>query len=244
MPESRRLVLAHGFTQTARSWHHIQELLAEREPGVETIAVDLPGHGGAAAVAAELWGAADHLVDRGGRATYVGYSMGGRVALHAALARPDQVEGLVLIGATAGIDDSTERVARRTSDDRLAERIEEIGVEAFVDEWLANPLFARLTDDTAQRDDRMRNTAHGLAQSLRSTGTGTQDPLWDRLDEIESPVLVIAGEHDDKFIEIGHRLVTGLTRGELHLVAGAGHSAHLERPDETVAAIVDWRARL
>jgi 2-succinyl-6-hydroxy-2,4-cyclohexadiene-1-carboxylate synthase len=166
--------------------------------------------------------------------------MGGRVALHTALARPEVVERLVLIGATAGIDDPDERAARRAADERLADHIEAVGVPTFIDEWLANPLFAGLTDDTALRADRLRNTSAGLAASLRATGTGTQIPLWDRLGEIECPVLVLVGEHDAKFTDLGRRLVDGLPRAELVIVPGAGHSVHLEQPDATVDAIAAW----
>lgn len=91
------------------------------------------------------------LVRTGGLGTYIGYSMGGRVALHAALAHPDQVQRLVLVGATAGLDDPDEREARRTADERLADHIEVVGVQTFIDEWLENPLFEGLTDETAQR---------------------------------------------------------------------------------------------
>jgi 2-succinyl-6-hydroxy-2,4-cyclohexadiene-1-carboxylate synthase len=238
---SQRFVLAHGFTQTARSWSTFERLLQTLMPGVETIAVDLPGHGESIPPAdSDLWESADRLVDVGGAATYVGYSMGGRTALHAALARPDAVERLVLIGATAGINDPDERAARRDADDRLAEHIEAIGVPAFIDEWLTNPLFAGLTDDTALRADRLRNSASGLAASLRSTGTGTQTALWDRLGEISCPTLVLVGEHDAKFSELGQRLVDGIDASALVVVPGAGHSVHLEQPEATVAAIADW----
>ncbi len=148
----------------------------------------------------------------------------------------------MLIGATAGIDDPVERAARRTADERLADHIEAVGVPTFVDEWLANPLFAGLTDATAQRTDRLRNSPAGLAASLRATGTGTQTPLWDRLGEIQCPVLVLVGEHDSKFTDLGRRLVDGLPQGELVVVPGAGHSVHLEQPDATVDAIVTWLA--
>jgi 2-succinyl-6-hydroxy-2,4-cyclohexadiene-1-carboxylate synthase len=238
-----RFVLAHGFTQSAQSWATFQQLLESRLPGAMTIAVDLPGHGDARPPAdLDLWASADLLADRGGKGVYVGYSMGGRVALHAALAHPDVVERLVLIGATAGIDDPDERAARRAADERLADHIEAVGVTTFIDEWLANPLFAGLTDATALRSDRLRNTAAGLAASLRATGTGTQTPLWDRLGEIECPVLVLVGEHDAKFTDLGRRLVDGLPRAELVVVDGAGHSVHLEQPDATVEAIASWLA--
>ena len=205
------------------------------------MAVDLPGHGDALGAAdSDLWASADHLVAVGGPATYIGYSMGGRVALHAALAHPDAVQGLVLIGATAGIDDDDERAARRAADDRLAARIESIGVEAFVDEWLTNALFAGLTADSARRADRLRNTAAGLAASLRSTGTGTQEPLWSRLGSITAPVLVLAGERDPKFCELGARLAASLPDGRFETVSDAGHTVHLEQPEATADAIASW----
>ena len=238
---AQRFVLAHGFTQTARSWTRLEALLAEQLPAVTSLAVDLPGHGACDVEPdADLVASAEHLVALGGPAIYVGYSMGGRVALHAALTRPDAVRGLVLIGATAGIDDPVERAERRGADETLAARIEQIGVDAFLDEWLASPLFAGLTAESAQRDERLRNTAHGLATSLRHTGTGTQEPLWPRLDEIRVPALIIAGEHDPKFRALGERVAAGLSDATMAIVPDAGHSVHLEQPDATAGVISQW----
>jgi 2-succinyl-6-hydroxy-2,4-cyclohexadiene-1-carboxylate synthase len=236
-----RFVLAHGFTQTARSWREFERLLHERVPGAETIAVDLPGHGNAPPPPdRDLWSSADRLVDAGGPGTYIGYSMGGRVALHAALAHPAEVRALALIGATGGIDDPAERASRRADDEALADRIEAIGVEAFIDEWLANALFEGLTPATALREDRLRNTAHGLAASLRATGTGTQAPLWDRLGEIVVPVLVLAGEYDAKFRALGERLASTIPEATFDVIADAGHSVHLEQPAATADAVARW----
>ena len=167
-----QFVFAHGFTQTGRSWENVERRLRAAIPDYRTTAVDLPGHGDAppSLATADLWRSADHLVERGGRGIYVGYSMGGRVALHAALAHPDAVEALVLIGATGGIDNPHERSKRRADDERLADRIEQIGVDDFLTEWLAKPLFVGLTNETAQLADRRRNTAAGLASSLRFLG--------------------------------------------------------------------------
>lgn len=243
MSQRGRIVLAHGFTQTARSWDTVADLVRERIPDADIVAVDMPGHGSAAEIDADLWQSADRLVEIGGPATYVGYSMGGRVALHAALAHPERVESLVLIGATAGIDDAAEREARRVADELLADHITQVGVERFIDEWLATPLFARLTASNDQRTDRLRNTAEGLAASLRSTGTGTQEPLWERLGEVEIPVLVLAGQDDAKFSELGTRLVSLLPRAELVTIPDAGHGVHLEEPSHTADVIADWLAR-
>lgn len=240
MRVNTRAVFAHGFTQTARSWADVERRLRKTHPGIDTVAVDLTGHGEASAVSTDLWGAADHLVAAGGTAMYVGYSMGGRIALHAALAHPDAVRRLALIGATAGIDDDDERVARRASDDALATWVEEVGVEAFVDRWLANPLFAGLDSSSDQREDRLRNTAAGLASSLRTCGTGTQQPLWTRLGDVRCPTVVLVGEHDSKFRALGERLVDGIADSRLVVIRGAGHSVHLEAPAPTVAALADF----
>ncbi|MEP4650557.1 MAG: alpha/beta fold hydrolase, partial [Ilumatobacter sp.] len=210
-----RIVFAHGFTQTGRSWGPFIDALVESIGEVDAVAPDLPGHGDASERREDLWQCADALVAVGARATYVGYSMGGRIALHAALRHPDSVERLVLIGATAGIDDDDERTARRASDNELADHIIRRSVPAFIDEWLDNPLFAGLTEATAMRDDRLRNTASGLASSLRLTGTGTQEPLWDRLGAIRCPVLVIVGERDTKFTALGERIVESVDHGRL-----------------------------
>ena len=127
----RRIVLVHGFTQTGASWAAIADALAD--DGFEVITVDAPGHGGSSAVRADLWGGAELLTDTGGPATYVGYSMGARLALHAALLRPNVVRRLVLLGATAGIEDAAERAQRRTDDERLASELERDGIGAFLD---------------------------------------------------------------------------------------------------------------
>lgn len=237
---TRRVVFAHGFTQTGRSWGRVVDALGSSFSDLHAIAPDLPGHGDSAELHCDLWQCADALVSVGDRASYVGYSMGGRVALHTALLHPDKVERLVLIGATAGIDDEAERTARRTSDNELADHIIRRSVPAFIDEWLAKPLFAGLSDEAAMRDDRLRNTASGLASSLRRAGTGTQEPLWGRLGEIRCPTLVLVGERDAKFTELGERLVDELPEARLVLVPGSGHSVHLEQPDATAAVIADF----
>ena len=117
----------------------------------------------------------------GGRATYVGYSMGGRLALHLAVAQPDLVERLVLVSSTAGIDDEATRDRRRADDERRADELERDGVDAFLERWLAQPLFANLPADKAQLADRLENTAAGFASSLRLAGTGAQQSLWPQL---------------------------------------------------------------
>lgn len=233
-----RIVLLHGFTQTAAAWAPLATRLSADH---EVMAIDLPGHGGSAHVDLDLPATADAVADTGGRATYVGYSMGGRVALRLALDRPEAVERLVLIGATAGIDDPDERAARRRADTALADRIECDGVDAFLVDWLAQPLFAGLAPDPDDLAARRANPAAGLAASLRRSGTGTLDPPWweelPRLGAAGIPVRLVVGGHDAKFAALAERLAAGIgLTASVGVVAGAGHACHLEAPDRFLAA--------
>jgi 2-succinyl-6-hydroxy-2,4-cyclohexadiene-1-carboxylate synthase len=180
------------------------------------------------------------LGETGGPATYVGYSMGGRLCLHLAVDRPELVERLVLVSATGGIDDGGERAARRRADDELAARIERDGVDEFLAWWVTQPLFAGLADPAL--DDRRRNTASGLASSLRLAGTGTQEPLWPRLRASTMPVLVVAGADDAKFVAAAERLAALLPLATTRIVEGAGHTVHLEQPEAFTALLDEWLA--
>jgi 2-succinyl-6-hydroxy-2,4-cyclohexadiene-1-carboxylate synthase len=238
--QGSRVTLLHGFTQTGRSWQPVLDRLGSLHAFT---VVDAPGHGRSAEVAAGLWDGSDQLGEVGQRGAYVGYSLGGRFCLHLALGHPELVEALVLVGATGGIESDEERKDRRAADELLAERIETEGVAAFVERWLQGPLFSTLTPEAAGFEDRLTNTAEGLASSLRLAGTGTQQALWERLGELKMPVLVVAGELDDKFAAIGRRLTAAIgPNAELVLIPGAGHACHLERPDAFCLILADFLA--
>jgi 2-succinyl-6-hydroxy-2,4-cyclohexadiene-1-carboxylate synthase len=191
-------------------------------------------------VTADLAGTAHLLAEEVGKANWVGYSMGGRVALHVALVRPDVVDRLVLVSTTAGIDDERDRRARREADEALAGDIERDGVPAFIERWLEGPLWATLPKERAGIPSRLVNTAAGLASSLRRAGTGTQEPLWDRLPEITAPTLVVTGELDARFAALGDRLAAGLPAASRATLPGAGHAAPWEQPEAFVALLDDW----
>ena len=178
-------------------------------------------------------------VEGGGELALGGYSMGGRAALLAALASPGRVTHLALISTTAGIEDEAERAARVAADAALADRIEKVGVEAFAQEWGSGPLFAAQAEEVAAAalQDRRRNTAEGLAASLRGAGTGKMGSLWRGLGALTMPVLVLTGERDDKFTALGARLAAAIPEAEHVVVPGAGHQLPLEAPDVVAAEL-------
>ena len=242
-----RLALVHGFTQSTLAWSAFREDLGDT---FETVALDAPGHGRSADVEAGLRDGAELMTKAvlaagsGGPAVWVGYSMGGRFALHVALANPRAVTGLVLVSTTAGIDDPSERAARRTSDTALAERVEREGVERFVAWWLTQPIFSTLPSTAANLESRLGGSAAGLASSLRLAGSGTFDPLWESLPDLKMPVLVVAGELDSKYCTLARRLADAIgANADLLIIPGSGHACHLERPDEFVKGVTNWITR-
>lgn len=237
--EGPNVTLVHGFAQNRECLGPLAEHLSTR---CRLIRPDAPGHGGSMRHArADVEQGADLLVATGGRSTLIGYSMGGRLCLTAALREPDAVDVLVLIGATPGISDPVQRSERRDADGALADRLERIGMQAFIEEWLALPLFAGLPAWARFESERRTNTAAGLAASLRHAGTGSMTPLWERLGELSMPVLWITGASDERYGETAARAVRAIGSNAHHeAIVGAGHAAHLERADEATAIISEF----
>ena len=239
------LIVLHGFTQTGRLWGPFGETLAESHT---LVAVDLPGHGDSGLVRADLPTTAGLVAEAvraevGGEAcSLLGYSLGARVGLHVALGTALPLRCVVFIGVTAGIEDADERARRRQSDDEMAEELETSGdVEHFIDAWLGGPMFHRLDAvDAAQRSERLRNSASGLASSLRLCGTGTQQPMWDLLPALASPVLAMAGTDDTRFAAHALRMTRLVPHGVTSLVPGGGHAVHLAQPEQASRIVRHW----
>ena len=233
------VVLLHGFTGCSATWEPALHLLAARH---RVIAIDLPGHGRSPVPdpSRGLPGVVDALVaalDRLGvqRAAWLGYSLGGRAALHVALTHPGRVTRLVLESASPGIADIRARVARLAADDALAARIERDGLAEFVTSWMAQPLFAsqRRLDARVrarERTIRMGQTAGGLSAALRAMGVGAQPPVWDRLPGLRLPALLIAGADDERYAAIATRMALRMPDARAAVVPDAGHAVHLDNP--------------
>ena len=249
------VVLLHGFTGAATTWRGLTVRLA---PQFEVIAFDFVGHGGSESPAAidryRMPRCVEDLVAALGalgheRASWLGYSMGARAALQLAVHHPEAVDALLLEGATPGLADREERGARVASDEALAGRIERDGLEAFVDFWQSISLWdtqGGLAAETvdALRRQRMSNSEVGLANSLRGMGTGAQEPLHERLHEVDVPVLLVTGALDRKFTAIATAMAARLPAAERCAIEGAGHAVHLEDPAAFESAALGFLRRI
>jgi len=238
---SPRLVLAHGFTQNARCWGSFGATCADT---FDVMAVDAPGHGWSGYDSVDLERAGRLIVEAGGPGHYVGYSMGGRMLLHAALSGAVEIQSLILIGASPGIEDSAARAERQAHDANLARHIMDVGTENFVNEWLAQPMFADLTDEESAKVKRFENSPEGMAASLNNCGAGAQTPLWGWLSTLSVPVLVIAGSNDAKYSAIGQRMVELIGSNSRFVNIEGGHAVHLQNPAVTAAVVASWGQQL
>lgn len=242
-------LLVHGFTGSHAAWRpEVIDGLAER---VRLLAVDLIGHGASdrphdparyalSAVVDDLCDVLDALDVP--RAIWIGYSMGGRIALGAAVLHPERVESLVLEGASPGLESEAEREQRRSADGVLAAQLELGRIEPFVDAWMRQPLFATQSRlparlRAAQREGRLRNDPHALAACLRGLGTGVQPSFWENLPELDRPALLLAGSLDEKFRLLAARMASLLPHGRVQVIEDAGHAVNLEHPKAYLEAV-------
>jgi len=250
------VVLLHGFTGSAQAMAPLSEPLAARLPArlaARIICPDLVGHGRSEvpddldlyrveAMAGQVAGLADALDCE----TFhlVGYSMGGRVALRLGCTASQRLRSLTLIGASAGLVEPGQRRRRARTDAARAERIL-ADFEAFVDGWMADPLFAgqaALGEAYLQaaRDQRLASSPQGLARSLLAAGAGAMEPLHGRLGDCHTPTLLVVGANDSKFCAMAEQLAAALPGAALAHIDGAGHAAHVEQPDAAAAAIAGF----
>ncbi len=232
------IVLLHGFTHTGCSWDPVIAALGER---YTAIAPDIRGHGRSSeAVPVTLEAVIEDVAAIApARYALAGYSMGGRLALHVALAHPRRVERLVLIGASPGIADPLAREERRRADEALAGEIERSTIEQFARRWAQTPVLAGQPGGVAAAThaDRLRSTPAGLARALRGLGTGALPPVWDRLGQLTMPVTLVVGERDQKFGELAWRMAREIVQAEVVVAPAAGHAVHLEAPQAVARSL-------
>jgi 2-succinyl-6-hydroxy-2,4-cyclohexadiene-1-carboxylate synthase len=202
MGEVRRAVVItclHGFLGNPHDWDFLRAAGFE----IETPPLDgIPNHGD----------------------TLLGYSLGGRLALHALLTGADYKRA-ILVSTGLGIEGEDARAARRASDEAWAQRFESEDFETVRRDWNAQPVLAgpslpRTRDDYDPR-------------ALREWSSGALPPVASRLHELTIPTLWIAGARDTKYVAEAKRGAS-ITRGRVAIVDDAGHRVPWEAPREFV----------
>ncbi len=244
------IMFLHGFMGRGDDWETTALQFAD---DYFCIVPDLPGHGdtqlstdpGEYSMSATAQSVVDVLTRLGiDRATLVGYSMGGRIALYVALEYPERANGLVLESASPGLSTERERADRIEIDEGRAFRLASDGIDRFVDEWYEMQLFESLKNHpdalAVIKEKRKQNSVDGLSRCLRGVGTGAQPSLWQRLSECTMPALLLCGEYDEKFIEINRAMSESMDHSKLRIVSGAGHLVHVEQPSDYCGAVSDF----
>jgi len=219
-----------GFMQRGDAWRPVAELLPERYPSTM---LDHAEHSFEGRL---------REIEQSGADVLVGYSLGGRLALRAALRSPESFRAVVLVGSTAGIEEGPLRVARAEADEKLASWMEAMPIEDIVGLWERQPLFADQPDALveAQRPGRLSHDPRSLALLLRTAGQGVLEPVWHELRALELPLLAIAGARDDGYTRAAKRIASTAPRGHAAIVEDAGHAPHLQQPAAVAALIANF----
>lgn len=249
------LVLLHGFGGAPSSWDTFRAHLAAQQV---VWVPELVGHGIPCRAGLGFEDEVDRLLARLAaesrsrgvdRWWLVGYSMGGRLALGMLAAARSKMDaagfeliGASLIGANPGLEGGAARRERRAADARWARLLEEEGVEAFLEAWRAQPLFASQARLDAERRSTQRRITRGhapeeLACAMRSLSLGSMPVFREVLAEIDCPVDWIVGELDSKFLELAEAAAARMSAARLVSVPDVGHNVLFEDP-ERLAQIV------
>ena len=249
-PKNPPLVFLHGFLGSGKSWLKIAQAFSEN---YFCILPDLPGHGenikGNIATPLDFdsvteWLAS--LLDQipVSKIHLVGYSLGGRVALHFATHYPERIYSLILESANAGIIDEAERVRRLAEDSIRADLILKESMSAFIEKWYQMPLFVSLKNHpqtlSAIKKAAKANDPKWMAKVIRDLSPGLQTPLWDSLPNLSFPVLLIAGQRDEKYVQVTNKMSKQIPSAQKNIVPETGHNVHAEQPEIYVSLLKEF----
>lgn len=224
------LVFLHGFSGDQREWQPVGEHLAV----FSRLYLDLPGHGESADIGVTSFTQLDELL-RNTLNSYnilnywlVGYSLGGRVAMHFACTQPVGLQGLIVEGGHPGLTDETQRQTRLLCDGQWAQRFRAQPLTDVFSDWYQQAVFASLNTEQRQELVALRSQNNGamLASMLEATSLAVQPDLRAALRNAPFPFHYLCGEFDSKF-----RALAAEVSANCHVIDDAGHNAHRERPD-------------
>lgn len=211
------ITFLHGFLGMAEDWNEIQKHIA-----VPSRTLTLPGHKG------RTLDLASFEEEIGSGVTLVGYSMGGRLAMHYALKNPERVQKLILLSTNPG-EGGEERIAK---DEQWAQCLEKEGMDPFLDKWYAQEMFK----DLKINKERRRHDPQMLAQMLRKFSPARLPNLWPKLQEFSCPVVFLFGRNDIKYRLIGKKLNKQFP---VAWIERSGHAIHLENPKACAKCIME-----
>jgi 2-succinyl-6-hydroxy-2,4-cyclohexadiene-1-carboxylate synthase len=233
-------IALHGFSLTGEQFAPAAERL-----GRTILAPDLPGHGLSKGQPTDVDGvlaSIEMLLESPlPPRPLIGYSQGARLALLTAVEDPSEISCLVLISGTAGIRDLPTRRNRASDDSDLADRIEVIGLDPFIDTWTTVGITSldHLSEQyrSWDRSIRRENSAAGLASALRGYGQGVQPSVWDEIGNLTLPVLLIAGSGDKRYTSINVEMAASIPNATLTIIDDAGHNPLADQPETTYEVI-------
>lgn len=238
------IVFLHGWTLDLSMWNPQADEFAKRH---KVIRYDRRGYGKSSGFASldrdveDLRAVLDHLKIE--RATIVGMSQAGRVALRFSVAHPHRVKALVLHGAPLDGFNLPRRGADALPIQKLKDICQNEGMPAFREYWIQHPLMALHTNDPGQLA-ALRHILENYsgADLLAPSATPESQPdLTARLPDVTIPALIILGEYESRWLHlVGDIFVYGLGNAKKVIIPGGGHLVNIEYPAAYNAALQDF----
>ncbi len=230
----------HGAVGSADDWEPLASSLA-RNLGATMTPIDLWRFLEGERVSLSEFGALLNAevraqVGQGEAADLIGYSMGGRLALHALIDEPGLWRSAVIVSAHTGLEEA-QRPARLAHDAVWAELAECGDWADFLKQWNAQGVLA---NDVMPDRKRLEKSRNAVARSLRDWSLGSQQDLRDQLHTISCPVLWVVGEKDAKFRAIAEQAIGMLPNARLEVVTSAGHRVPWEQPEKFHSLVCEW----
>ncbi len=233
------IIFLHGFTGSATDWQFIFKSIPDN---FIPIGLDIIGHGKTSKPNSKkhyscnaIIGQLDSIISKLNSTKIIlcGYSMGGRIALSYVLKYPKNIVGLILESSTAGIESKKEKNKRIILDQLVADKLKKERMKSFIEFWYNQPIFRslkKIKGFNKIKTKRLKNNSIGLSNILTEFSAGTMPNYWGKLNRINCPTLLIAGNKDKKYVEINSKMKKMIKISTLKVVKNAGHNVHLEKP--------------